>query len=109
MQSNASSADGGGHWEIQGTVPTARVSPQYRLATALVALVMVLLPVIYLGIIVATGWWIYDYAMEGPAQTSGRRGSSSGSLVMYITPLVVGAIVILFMIKPLFHRRQKSA
>jgi Zn-dependent protease with chaperone function len=109
MQTTDGAADNGAPWQIRGPIPSARLSPLYRLATALVAVAMILLPLIYIGIIFAACWWLWDYAQAGPA-LSGRRGRAvSGSIFLYVTPLVIGAITILFMIKPLFHRRPKSA
>jgi Zn-dependent protease with chaperone function len=70
---------------------------------------MVLLPLIYLGMIAAVGWWLCDYATNGlDATSSGTGRSSKGGFWLYIVPLIVGAMVIVFMIKPLFSRRPKS-
>lgn len=95
-------------WEIQGTVPRAKISLQYRVATALVAVAMVLLPLVYIAVIASLGWWWWDFASAGPA-TPAYGKSASGFLFTYLTPLVIGAIVLVFMVKPLFHRRPKSA
>ena len=96
-------------WTITGRIPRAKLSPLYRFGTFLAAVGMVLLPLIYLGMIAAVGWWLYDYAISGTdriAEHSGR--TSKGGFWLYIVPLVVGAMVIVFMIKPLFSRRPKS-
>lgn len=108
MYSAASAAGEGSHWTITGPIPKARVPLSYRVATAFVAVVMVLLPLIYIGIIAAVAWWVYDYAQGGPAFSGKGSRAGLGTLLVYITPIFVGALVIVFMIKPLFHRRQKS-
>lgn len=94
-------------WQIPGPVPRAKLSPLYRISTLLAALGMVLLPVIYLGIIWAAGSWLWEYAQAGPAPSGKKGGSSRGNFAIYIVPLIVGAVVLLFMIKPLFSRRPK--
>ena len=96
-------------WTITGRIPRAKLSPLYRFGTFLAAVGMVLLPLIYLGMIAAVGWWLYDYAINGTERIAGHSGrTSKGGFWLYIVPLVVGAMVIVFMIKPLFSRRPKS-
>ncbi len=95
-------------WEIHGAVEKAKVPLQYRVAMAFVAVVMVLLPLIYLAMIGALGWWWWDFASAGPGRP-GRHESATWLLIAYLTPLAIGGIVIVFMVKPLFHRRQRSA
>lgn len=94
-------------WVIRGPVPPAKLSPLYRLGTFMAALGMVLLPLIYLGMIVAVAWWTWDYAMAGPEVKQTRRGSRT-EFFTYIVPIVLGIILVIFMIKPLFSRRPKS-
>ena len=69
---------------------------------------MILLPLLYIGMIVAVGWGLWQFAEAGPPVSTGRR-KGSGTLFTYVAPLVIGAIVVLFMIKPLFSRRPKAA
>ena len=96
-------------WTITGRIPRAKLSPLYRFGTFLAAVGMVLLPLIYLGMIAAVGWWLCDYATNGLDGTSSGTGrTSKGGFWLYIVPLIVGAMVIVFMIKPLFSRRPKS-
>ena len=95
---------------FQGKVPPVPVPLIYRLGLAVVTLVMVLLPLIYIGLICLLGYGVWQHAAAGPGVwDSGRsRGSAKGALFMYLAPLVVGSILILFMIKPLFARKGKS-
>src|SRR5688572_22715489 len=95
-------------WRITGPVAPARLSPAYRFGAFLVSLGMILLPLIYVAMIVGAGWWLWEFAEAGPPLSTGRR-KSSGVFLTYVAPLVIGGIALLFMIKPLFSRRPKSA
>lgn len=88
-----------------------RVKPTlgYRLATSVVAVVMVLLPILYVCLVVACGYLLYWHATTNYGiltMVRGRHGAKFGALV-YFSPLVIGGIMILFMIKPLFARPAK--
>lgn len=94
-----------------GSIPPVRVSSGYGLALLLVALLMVLLPLVYVGIVatVAWGWWWY--LVHGQQVLGAAHGPKSFllMLVIYVGPLVVGAILVIFMFKPLFARAPKGA
>ncbi|MGN6132993.1 MAG: M48 family metallopeptidase, partial [Aureliella sp.] len=93
-------------------LPIARSSPSlgYRLSLVAVALVMLLLPLIYLCLVAAVAAAGISYGFyglrlfENPPQ--GRRGT--GLLMLYLGPLVIAAIVVVFMIKPFFARPPRS-
>jgi len=95
-------------WRITGSVSPAKLSPAYRFGAFIASLGMVLLPLLYIGMIVAVGWGLWRFADAGPTVETGRR-KGSAVLFTYVAPLVIGAIVLLFMIKPLFSRRPKAA
>ena len=84
------------------------VSPPltYKAALAVVALAMVLLPLLYVALIGLAAWGVAWYAMNGWQLLAGVS-SSRLRAISYATPLIVGGTVMLFMIKPLFARRQK--
>jgi Zn-dependent protease with chaperone function len=91
-------------------IEPVRVSILYRLALFLVAAAMVLLPLIYLALIVLVGWGLFWHAAENVTifkAMSGGRGSIQVATFAYLTPLIVGSILLLFMIKPIFARRPK--
>ena len=95
-------------WEMRGPVRPARISPLYRLGTLAVAVAMVLLPLLYVALIAGVGYAIARYAVTGFAMFE-ETGNVKGKLLAYVAPLVVGALVVLFMIKPLFARRPKRS
>jgi Zn-dependent protease with chaperone function len=76
----------------------------------LVTLVMLILPVIYVGMIAAAAWGVYLYATHFTF-LSGLGGPRIWLLkaVLYIGPIFAGLVLIFFMIKPLFARRAARA
>ena len=91
---------------IDGRIDPVQVSMVYRLGLFVVAVAMVLLPLIYVGLIGLTGYGLYWHASENVALFKQMRGRAA--LFLYITPLVVGTILLLFMVKPLFARAAKQ-
>jgi Zn-dependent protease with chaperone function len=94
-----------------GQVPKTRVSIVYQISLLLVTAAMVLLPVLYIALIgVAASavwfWWEHFRFLLSPTH-SGRLYLLQ--IVLFITPLVAGFVVVLFMIKPLFAKRRKHA
>src|SRR5262245_16959750 len=91
-------------WRIVGETRPKPVSLFYKLGLAAVALVMVLLPIIYLGIIVLVAWGVYEHALHPRYQL----GGGTVALLAYLAPIIVGGVLVFFMIKPLFARRPKD-
>jgi len=89
-----------------GTFDRPALSPFYRLGLVASALVMLLLPVLYVAMIFGVVWLV---AWHLDANVTMLEGSSSFYvLLLYLTPAVAGAVTILFMAKPLFARPPKS-
>ncbi|NOX57259.1 MAG: M48 family metalloprotease [Planctomycetes bacterium] len=93
---------------FRGRIKRIWKSPFYVLALAVVALFMVLLPVLYVAMIAGAGYATYFHATSdwtGLLQT-GRAGRVMiyKMIFIYIMPLVVGCVLVVFMIKPLFAR-----
>ena len=87
---------------FSGTIAPTRISPTYRIALVVVAITMLLLPVIYLALIALVGvavWWHLT------ADTWMLRGSGvQWRALVYLTPLVVGVVLLFFMVKPILAR-----
>lgn len=94
-------------FESESLAPV-KVSLWYRLGLLAVAVAMVFLPLIYLGLIVLTGWAVGYHAMHHSDLMTGDTGGGAGAALAFFAPLVIGPIAILFMIKPLFARRLES-
>ena len=79
-----------------------RTPATYRLSLMLVCAFVVAMPLVYVGIVGATGWGLYWYARHGAellADASGR-----GYAIGRFGPLVVGGILFFFLLKPLLAR-----
>ncbi len=89
---------------FQGVIDPIPLSPLYRLGLGLVALAMVALPLTYLALVGFCGYCVYYHAVHN-LYILGEGGS--GPLFAYIAPLIIGGVLVLFMIKPLFARPPK--
>lgn len=89
-----------------GQVRPVAIAWPYRIALAAVALLMVLLPLLYLAIVAAAAYGVFAWATEGWSLVAAIRPRKLG-VAIYATPLIAGGILVLFMIKPLFAPRQK--
>jgi Zn-dependent protease with chaperone function len=93
-----------------GSVPRTPVSFLYRLGLLVVTFAMVTLPLIYSALIGAAAWAVYYWATHFTylLSVSGGRGMIV-MLLAYLTPLFAGAVLVFFMVKPLFARRPAHA
>lgn len=91
----------------QGIRPV-RIMLLYRLWLLVAALVMVLLPVIYLGLIALLGYAVYLHARYDVVMLSHMPANRAAIFVIaaYVAPIVAGVVAVLFMIKPFFAPRQ---
>jgi len=92
--------------------PIARVrkSPAYPIAALLVALVMVLLPMVYLSLIACVGYGVFAHLTGNQGMLEWNVGIRARGLVFiaYAAPAVVGIIAVVFMIKPIFAPPAKE-
>jgi Zn-dependent protease with chaperone function len=88
---------------FSGAIEPTRLSPTYRFGLAIVAAAMLLLPVVYLGLIAATGAAVWWHLTENAWILDGR-GASQWRLLMYASPAVVGIVLVFFMVKPIMAR-----
>lgn len=97
---------------ITGKIERVPTSISYRIAALAVACLMILLPMIYVGLVILAIGGVCWYAANGTAilqadpPTNGAGGF--GVLLLYVGPLVIGISTVLFMIKPLFGRPERS-
>ena len=91
-----------------GPVRRTRTSLVYQLGLILVTLTMIVLPIIYLALVAAAAWGVYLYATHFTFLLHSMSGGGRVylvKLVAYIGPLFIGAVLVFFMVKPLFARR----
>lgn len=94
---------------FQGDIAPVKVSITYRLGILLVAVLMVILPLVYVGLIGLVCYVIYFHAVEDTGLLEMGRGRGRFvALLVYAGPLAAGGILVLFMIKPLFARSAKQ-
>lgn len=90
-----------------------RTSLLYQVGLFFVAFVMVLLPLIYVALVGLAAYGIYYHAVFHFKPIMGFAGSNYRvmlfKLFVYVTPLIVGVIILFFLIKPLFAGRPKRA
>ena len=91
--------------ELDGKVPRNPLNIPYQFTLMLVALVMVLMPLLYCCLIGAACYGMYWYTTE--VLPDGMNNLPSGraavfAVLLYVAPLIGGAITIVFMIKPVF-------
>ena len=92
---------------LAGKIEPVPVGYGYRLGLLLVAATMIVLPIIYIALIALAGYGVYWYAINAVGMFQAVRGRAViVVLVAYLGPLVAGVILVFFMIKPLFARRQ---
>lgn len=88
-----------------GPSKAVRLPLMYRLGLTVVALVMVLLPLIYLLMIAAVCFGVYFYFTHVPAPTVIHVPKAAIVVWgLYLSPLFIGPLLVLFMIKPLAAR-----
>ena len=86
---------------FEGTVAPTKLEWGYRLGLAAVAVAMVALLGVYVAMTAGAGWFVYWWARNGMAVLP--DGWFAIVLVaLYLLPLVVGAVLTLFMVKPFF-------
>ncbi len=95
---------------FQEETPRVRKSFAYAFAASLVAAFMVLLPIIYLGMIGLLGWGVYWHATTNTQiLTYGHGRARLIPIIIYLAPIIAGAITCLFLVKPLFARRSRDS
>jgi Zn-dependent protease with chaperone function len=93
---------------FHGGIEPVRPSPLYRLWILIVAAVMVVLPIIYLGIVALACYAMYWHATRNAAVFHNVRNARAAFL-MYFGPLVVLGVLVFFLFKPLFARPERPA
>ena len=79
-----------------GDIEPAPISRRYRAAMAAVAIAMVLLPLLYVGLIGFVGWAVWWHAVN---DLSWLGNGGLIQILLYVGPLLVGGILLLFLIK----------
>jgi Zn-dependent protease with chaperone function len=92
---------------FQGDIQPVRRTVAYRMGIVILTGAMLLLPALYLGILTAVAYLLYFHATVHLAVITTMRNWWA-LFFLYIGPLVIGAILLFFMVKPLFARRSRA-
>lgn len=82
-------------------ITPTRMSGAYRIGLLITAVAMLLLPLLYLALIAATGAGIWWHLTENSWLL---EKSSQWRTLTYITPAVAGGVLMFFMVKPILAR-----
>lgn len=102
----------------QDQIAPVPVSGSYRLGIALVSFFMFMLPLIYLALIGTVAWGVWYHAVNHTGIMSSAASSTTGrnagkavvfAFMVYITPILAGGGLILFMFKPLFSKPSNDS
>ena len=90
---------------FSGTIVPTTISGSYRFGLLLVTVAMILVPLLYLLLIAAVAWFLVWHLTTNTWILSGS-GNTQWRFLGYLTPGVVGATLLFFMVKPILARRQ---
>lgn len=93
---------------FQGRLEPIRLPGRYRLGIALVALVMVLLPLVYVALIGLVGYGTWFHATHNTALFK-EKPFGRHAVLVYFGPVVAGIIAMFFMVKPLLARPARTS
>lgn len=94
---------------IERKIDPVKTPVQYKMALLLAAVIMVLLPIIYVAIACAFAAVVYYHAIYSVAIFQNVRGRGViMAVIIYVGPLIAGVTAVLFMLKPLFSRAPKA-
>lgn len=94
---------------FHGRIPRFRFRFFYAVGLLVIASAMVLLPLAYLSLIGLVGYGIYYHALENSWIYADARGSIRVKIflmLVYGAPFLIGPVMIVFMLKPIFARRS---
>ena len=93
---------------FSGAITRTKTGPLYKVALAIVAFAMVLLPLIYFTLIAFAAWAVVFHLKSDTWIFEGASGRGSLiRLILYLGPAVAGGILVFFMVKPFFAAKAK--
>src|SRR3954452_12235624 len=93
---------------FSGPIRRVRIGFGYRIGMLLAAVVMIALPVLYIGVVVGFGWLIWLHLTHDTGMVKIASGRAGLFLVLlYVAPAIAGLILLAFMVKPLFARHVR--
>ena len=93
---------------FRGEIRPVRPTLMYRCWILIIAVVMLILPLLYLALVAAVGYAVYWHAVHNVVLFQNVRNIRA-SLLLYGAPLAAGLVVLGFMLKPFFARSAQQA
>lgn len=93
---------------LHAEVPRVHLSVGYRLGLLITALVMLVMPLIYAGMVALVCYGLYLHITHDFEALS-RLHEPRAFLVLYILPIIAGVVLLLFMIKPVVTRKTRTS
>jgi predicted Zn finger-like uncharacterized protein len=92
-----------------GEFPKPRTAFSYKLGLLFATGFMALIPVIYIGIIALVGYGVYWHTVSNTGIFSQARGRGAVfAFLLYLCPIVIGIVLVVFLAKPFIARRAKQ-
>lgn len=88
---------------FNGELKKTGVAHSYKIGLIMTGIAMIMIPVLYFLLICATGYAVFYHAVSNPVIFQSGM-SKKAALLLYVAPLIIGSILILFMVKPFFIR-----
>jgi len=91
-------------YSLSGRIEPTRLSWAYRAGLVVVAIAMLILPLVYLGLIVAAVGAVWWHLTANTWIVTGRGSGGIWRLIAYLGPAVAGSVLAFFMVKPVLAR-----
>lgn len=83
--------------------------PGYMIGIAIMGVVILIVPLIYLAVIGLVGWGVWWHLTNDGGFISHVRGRLVlGALALYLAPAVAGVLLVILMLKPIFAPRARK-
>lgn len=92
---------------FRGDFPPVRRTAAYRASALVIAAATLLLPTLYLALVATVAYLLFLHATTSLTAVAAMR-SWVALVFLYVGPLVAGAVLLFFMVKPLFARRSRA-
>lgn len=89
---------------LEGRIATPRTRVGYQFGLLLVAFANLMLPLVYFGLIFLVGHAMYWHVRYNTLEILAAGSKARAAVVLVLLPPVMGALTLIFLIKPLFAR-----
>jgi Zn-dependent protease with chaperone function len=94
-------------YALSGDLPRPHLTAAYRAALVLVAIAMLVLPLVYAALVLGAARLVWWHITSNTWIVEGH--TNQWSLLLYLAPMIAGAILVFFLVKPMIARRAARA